>query len=658
MKKNYFLLMCSLFLSFALVATSCSDEDTPAPEPTFPEKTTQKVVAGEAVVLSFSANYDWTATISEETYTYFQLLNGETKTNTLTGKAGEQTIRVAVADIPVYENAPVATVTLEMNGQQQVIAELTYPTSTRQLKIYAPVANPYGGYKGGTYGGEYAYAYEEAAMDAGTALKMDYGVERGNAEEAAEDTFFVPVKIEADFEYTLVGPEWMLATAAGEVGTQEHIIKADNSKIPAATETCSIEVLVAGTETVVGSFDVEITGYEEYYQLNTTYMEYAYDYQGEAAGVEFTAYYTAGATTGIMICDTEGDFADWINQSTVSTDTNSKIFAAETSFALLPNEGATREAFVFLLPKAISPADASTTFVVNGELSELGQQYALGKIIQYGEPATIEGTEIDSACVTFSEIGEDFANSWIFEEYVFNGKYLGNKYDVFYWGEWAQYGHEMTSFTASRTIASLTSYSYTETGSMAEITWVEARSYGDGTKFRIYVEDPAAIPADAQNWQSGDYEAVILVEYTDGSYSAIYFHYNESASGSSSSEGGVAFAQPEYAGMMGASLEKLEAGNELYDTYFYEWSSDYAPADFYLLTYEWPIEGTSSLNMVALTGVEAYIQQYNSEWITWNADNSSISMSPDGVGETGVVTFRDENWINRVVILCQILNAE
>lgn len=63
MKKNYFLLMCSLFLSFALVATSCSDEDTPAPEPTFPEKTTQKVVAGEAVVLSFSANYDWTATI-------------------------------------------------------------------------------------------------------------------------------------------------------------------------------------------------------------------------------------------------------------------------------------------------------------------------------------------------------------------------------------------------------------------------------------------------------------------------------------------------------------------------------------------------------------------------------------------------------------------
>ena len=69
MKKNYFLLMCSVVLSFALFATSCSKDDAPAPAPTFPEKTTQKVFAGQTVELTFSANYDWTATISEETYT-------------------------------------------------------------------------------------------------------------------------------------------------------------------------------------------------------------------------------------------------------------------------------------------------------------------------------------------------------------------------------------------------------------------------------------------------------------------------------------------------------------------------------------------------------------------------------------------------------------
>lgn len=658
MKKNYFLLMCSLFLSVALVATSCSDEDTPAPEPSFPEKTTQTVVAGETIELSFIANYDWTATISEETYTYFQLLNGETKTNTLTGKAGEQTIRVAVADVPVYEDAPVATVTLEMNGQKQVIAELQYPLSQRQLTFYAPVESPYGGYKGGAYGGEYAYAYEEAAMASGTMLKMEYGVERGNAEEAPENTFFVPVKIEADFEYTLVGPEWMMAAAAGEIGTQEHIIKADNTLIPAATEFCTIEVLVAGTETVVGSFDVKITGYEEYFELTTTYMEYTYDYQGNAAGLEFTAYYTAGRTTGLWVYYPAGDTTHWIAAAPLAAGSDSMIVDIETTFEVQPNEGATREAYVFVMPKALTSEEAEATFIVDGEITEVGNQYALGKIIQHGQPATIEA-QVDDTCASFSEIGPDFANSWIFDEYVFRGKYLGNKYDVFYWGEWAKYAHEMTSFTASRPIASLTAYSYTASGSMAEASWVEARTYGaDGTQFKIYCEDPAAIPAEAQNWQTGDYEAVILVEYTDGSYSAIYFHFNENAGGSSSGEGGVAFVQPEYAGMMGASLEKLEAGNELYDTYFYEYSSDYAPADFYLLTYNYPIMDYSSLNMVALTGVEAYVQQYNSEWITWNADNSSITMDPAGVGEVGAVTFRDDNWVNRVVILCQILSAE
>ena len=62
--------------------------------------------------------------------------------------------------------------------------------------------------------------------------------------------------------------------------------------------------------------------------------------------------------------------------------------------------------------------------------------------------------------------------------------------------------------------------------------------------------------------------------------------------------------------------------------------------------------------MVALTGVEQYTKMFSSEWITWNADNSSITMDPAGVGEVGVVTFRDDSWMNRVVILCQLLSAE
>lgn len=656
MKKNYFLLMCSVVLSFALFATSCSKDDAPAPAPTFPEKTTQKVFAGQTVELTFSANYDWTATISEETYTYFQLLNGETKTNTLTGKAGDQTIRVAVADVAVYENAPVATVTLTMNNESKVIAELHYPLSQRQLLFFAPQQNSYGGYKSGTYGGEYAYAYEETAMAEGTVLKTIYGVERGNQEESPVDTFFVPVMVQADFEYTLVGPEWMVATAAGKVGLQEHIIKADASKIPDNTATYAIEVLVAGTETVVGSFDVEMVGANDFIELRSEYDEYVYDYQGNPATYPFDIYYLVSKTGSYLLsCDANGNKAEWLQLFPAYTDSSSKIVEVETKISEMDvNEGAAREAYIFAFPCNVDMTYSDC--VVDGEITAEAQPYAVGKIIQHAQPATIEA-EVDDTCVTFSEIGPDFEYGWIFEEYVFNGKYFGSKYDVYYWGEWAKYGHDLTVFTASRPVASLTAYSYNADYSMAEASWVTTDLFTD-TKFKIICEDPSIIPAEAKNPQSGDYEAVIVVEYTDGSYSAIYFHFNENGGGSSSGEGGVTFVQPEYAGMMGASLVKLEPGNELYDTYFYEYSSDYAPADFYLLTYNYPIMDFSSLNMVALTGVEQYTKMYNSEWITWNADNSSITMDPAGVGEVGVVTFRDDSWMNRVVILCQLLSAE
>lgn len=657
MKKNYFLLLCSLLMSIALFTTSCSDDDTtPAEKPSFPPKQAYNAVAGQTIELSFSANYDWTATISQETYTYFQLLNGQTKTNTLNGVAGEHTISVAVADIPVYESVPTATVTLEMNGEEQVIAELHYPLSQRQLLFFAPQQNSYGGYKSGTYGGEYAYAYEETAMAEDAVLKTIYGVERGNQEESPVDTFFVPVMVQADFEYTLVGPEWMVATAAGKVGLQEHIIKADASKIPDNTATYTIEVLVAGTETVVGSFDVEMVGANDFIELRSEYDEYVYDYQGNPATYPFDIYYLVSKTGSYLLsCDANGNQVDWLQLFPAYTDSSSKIVEVETQISEMDvNEGAAREAYIFVFPCNVDMTYSDC--VVDGEITAEAQPYAVGKIIQNAQPATIEA-EVDDTCVTFSEIGPDFEYSWIFEEYVFNGKYFGSKYDVYYWGEFAKYGHELTVFTASRPVASLTAYSYTDTGSMAEASWVTTDLFTD-TKFKIICDDPSIIPADAQNWQTGDYEAVIVVEYTDGSYSAIYFHFNENGGGSSSGEGGVAFVQPEYAGMMGASLVKLEPGNELYDTYFYEYSSDYSPADFYLLTYNFPIMDSSSLNMVALTGVEQYTKMYNSEWITWNADNSSITMDPAGVGEVGVVTFRDENWMNRVVILCQILSAE
>ena len=131
MRKNYFLFLCSILMGVMLLGTACTSDEDSAPAPSFPQKVSKTAVAGEVIELSFEANYDWKATISQNTYTYFQLLNGETTTNTLSGVAGKQTIKVNVAEITIFDNAPVGEVTLTMNGESAVIATISYPVTKR-----------------------------------------------------------------------------------------------------------------------------------------------------------------------------------------------------------------------------------------------------------------------------------------------------------------------------------------------------------------------------------------------------------------------------------------------------------------------------------------------------------------------------------------------
>jgi hypothetical protein len=238
MKKN-FLLLCGLLLSVCGFV-ACSNDDAPAaPEPTFPELVTKTAEVGEVIELAFSANYDWTATISEETFAYFQLLDGETTTNTLSGEAGDQTIKVQVAEA-LSSESHVATVTLTMNGKSKVIAELTYPVVNPAAKAYAPIVNKFGSFQSDYSTEGILYAYNEAEMTADDAIVMQWGTERGNYDD--DDTFFAPVKVQANFAYTLAGPAWLAATKTGVAGVSESIVKADATKIPAETETATVEI--------------------------------------------------------------------------------------------------------------------------------------------------------------------------------------------------------------------------------------------------------------------------------------------------------------------------------------------------------------------------------------------------------------------------------
>lgn len=611
MKKNL-ILLCGLLLSVStFFACKENDEPTPAPEPTFPELQTITAEAGDEITLSFSANYDWVATISEDTYTYFQLLSGETKVNRLSGIAGEQTIKVAVAEDVVYEDAPVAEVTLTMDGKSQVIAKITYPITVRETAVYAPEVNTWGGFKSAGADGKLLYAYNTTAMTADDAVVMEWGTERKNND--ADDTFFAPVLVEANFDYTLAGPAWMTAAAAGVAGQTEYIIKADLAQIPAESETAAIEILAG--ETAVASFKVAITGANDFVPQMALYSEAEYAFDGEAIeGIDGSML--AGQFVKV-VCDATGATAEWL---TVSEEAQSDavITTYNITATATANDGAARTAYVFYFAKNAAPADNASLFE-NGEVKEEYAESLAVTVTQYSEPATIEGTEVDLTCATFSEVGADFNNTWFFDDL---GVTIGSKYDLNYWGEWATYAHECTYFTASRPIASLTCYAFNDGGSLVEVTdgWVRAETFGaeeNPVKFRVYCEDLSIIPEAAKNWQTGEGEATILIEHTDGSYSAFYFHIGAGGASGGDEITEVTFVDPMSAEMYGATLVQLtEADTELYDPTAVDEMGN--PIPQYHLTY------TMAGTVLALS-LPSYDFAYpQAEWIMYEGSNTEL----------------------------------
>ena len=540
MKKNYFSLLCAALLSIGLLGTACSDDgnttttpdeptqtpETPAVvEPSFPEAVVKTATAGEEIELTFDANYDWKATISEESYTYFQLLDGENTTKTITGTKGDDiTITVKVADVTIYEDAPSTEVTLTMNNKSKVIATITYPITDRTFEVYAPEYNEYGVFEG-------EYAEEAIAED--DVLEMVYGAPA----KGEESTFFVPAKLVANFPFIIAGPEWMVALEAGVAGDNEVIIMADPTKIPAAATEATIDILVdSDSEEPFTSFKVSLAGADSYIAVDNLdeegdveelLVEYTFDAKLTANSEKLSSRpFTASKDVVIKVVDEKGKAIDWFTVAADEWDAEGSTIQTRTLSIsnVKANEAQTsREAYIYVVPKA-KAADFDI---------KKAAEYYVATVEQHAAPATlaIDEDRFDTTTTKFGVAAEDI-NFW-FTEGALSDIYIGNRYDISYYGEDAEWGSD-NYFITSRAIASFEYYAYDAYGSFVKLTddntWVTASAFGpdeEKFKFNIFVDDSADSFNDSIFALTGEAEAVILVKYTDGTYSGIYFHYKE-----------------------------------------------------------------------------------------------------------------------------------
>ena len=540
MKKNYFSLLCAALLSIGLLGTACSDDgnttttpdeptqtpETPAVvEPSFPEAVVKTATAGEEIELTFDANYDWKATISEESYTYFQLLDGENTTKTITGTKGDDiTITVKVADVTIYEDAPSTEVTLTMNNKSKVIATITYPITDRTFEVYAPEYNEYGVFEG-------EYAEEAIAED--DVLEMVYGAPA----KGEESTFFVPAKLVANFPFIIAGPEWMVALEAGVAGDNEVIIMADPTKIPVAATEATIDILVdSDSEEPFTSFKVSLAGADSYIAVDNLdeegdveelLVEYTFDAKLTANSEKLSSRpFTASKDVVIKVVDEKGKAIDWFTVAADEWDAEGSTIQTRTlSISNVKNNDAetSREAYIYVVPKA-KAADFDI---------KKAAEYYVATVEQHAAPATlaIDEDRFDATTTKFGVAADDI-NYW-FTEGALSDIYIGNRYDISYYGEDAEWGSD-NYFITSRAIASCEYSAYDAYGSFVKLTddntWVTASAFGpdeEKFKFNIFVDDSADSFNDSIFALTGEAEAVILVKYTDGTYSGIYFHYKE-----------------------------------------------------------------------------------------------------------------------------------
>lgn len=622
-----------------MLFTACSDDETIIPE--FPSAVSETIASEGTYTLTIAPNMDWSLELTNKTDFYIQ--DGPAKVWTMQGKAGEYTIKVCANAIEDFDADHTCGVELTMGSETKSIAALTVKKTDRVVKVYAAKVED------GAYvkeGGK--YVYEENPTEAITLMDV-FG------------TFTAPIKVVSNFKFNVAGPEWMTAVAGGNANQDvELVLTADANKLPEEDATAEVKFIDANSdeEKVGATISLSINGSSEYMEMSFE-EALTFTYEG---GEMFGGYFTASENADVVAVTTDGSVASWL-----TIDVSEWIIVGESiqersvTFTAEENEGdANRVAYVFALPASVTIENYADLFA-DGAVKEEYADYLATVVTQYSAPATISTNFLDDSCTTFSEAGSDI-NFWFTEGELAN-LYIGSKYDISYYGEWAEYGSD-SSFKTTRPIDSFEVYAYNMEGSFVNITetsWVTGEVFDttdNESRFKLVTDLNAASAEGSWNVLENMYEAVVLVKYIDGTYSGIYFHYSNAANSGSSD--GVAFENEQYAGWANATLVELHEGDELYEAYFAEYSSTAMPARFYHLTYMFPIE-QSSYMMVKLTGIpETVFPNPLCEWAYYNSMQQCVVMEPAGAGSQtpGVITFMNGMGINEIVILCTLENAE
>jgi len=225
---NIYRSFAALTTAFMSIVISCEKPGPAEPEPqeqikpVFPGLVEDNDVApGSVLSLSFEANMDWEVSVPSENLQWFWINDNSFKVDKLSGKVAEGekqkvSVQIGVSDIEEFDTNRSCEVTLSMGGESKVIAKYMRPAKEMTLAVYA--AKVEGGVFVLNSAGGYEYEQAEASS-----LDMIW-----SSEDAG---FIIPVKVEANCEWTADVPEWVdLQIDGSTVGMVETVLRGSSAE--------------------------------------------------------------------------------------------------------------------------------------------------------------------------------------------------------------------------------------------------------------------------------------------------------------------------------------------------------------------------------------------------------------------------------------------
>ena len=190
MKNMPMRLIGALALVLMVVFNSCKEDDGVI-TPVFPELKETSGQPGDTLEIAFNANLDWSILSSKG---WCKFVNGEFAEATFSGKAGEQSLKVAISDADWnYQTNDEAELKLTMMDMSQVIYKVTRAKKEYQnLTITDEAGN--------------VYNAQNRLTIKGSGLR-----------DVVADSVYTIVKASADMQVGLISyPNWLYAQNMGD----------------------------------------------------------------------------------------------------------------------------------------------------------------------------------------------------------------------------------------------------------------------------------------------------------------------------------------------------------------------------------------------------------------------------------------------------------